>query len=182
MWGGKCCSGGEPSFRSQWKGRLWRRIRSFAIPSLKVRYPPMLFSSGSYVDPLAYVDGPLASIFVFGGERRAALGHMSGLLARTGSLALMKFDDPRLPIKGASSGLPTHCGVSDGLRSSRRVVHHVVVALANHLSLRSPFDCVALLGSGLGIDGAAEGFAGGDHRPDDSGELVANATATTLAG
>ena len=47
-----------------------------------------------------------------------------------GPLALMKSDDPRLPIKGASFGLLTHCGVSDGLRSSRRVVHHVVVALA----------------------------------------------------
>jgi hypothetical protein len=55
----------------------------------------------------------------------------------------MKSDDPRLPIKGASSGLLTHCGVSDGLRSSRRVVHHVVVALAKLFSLRSPFECVA---------------------------------------
>ena len=60
-----------------------------------------------------------------------------------GPLALMKSDDPRLRIKGASSGLLTHCGVSDGLRSSRRVVHHVVVALAKLLSLRSPFECVA---------------------------------------
>ena len=51
--------------------------------------------------------------------------------------------DPRLPIKGASLGLLTHCGVSDGLRSSRLVVHHVVVALAKLLSLRSPFECVA---------------------------------------
>jgi hypothetical protein len=81
--------------------------------------------------------------FYFGGERLAAFGHMSGLLARTGPLALMKSDDPRLPIKGASSGLLTHCGVCDGLRSSRRVVHHVVVALAKLLSLRSPFECVA---------------------------------------
>jgi hypothetical protein len=60
-----------------------------------------------------------------------------------GPLALMKSDDPRLPIKGASSWLLTHCGVSDGLRSSRRVVHHVVVALAKLLRLRSPFECGA---------------------------------------
>src|SRR5580704_2278862 len=63
-----------------------------------------------------------------------------------GPLALMKSDDSRLPFKGASSGLLTHYGVSEGCRSPRRVVHHVVVALAKLLSLRSPFDCVALLG------------------------------------
>jgi hypothetical protein len=61
-----------------------------------------------------------------------------------GPLALMKSDDLWLPIKGASFGLLTHCGVSNGLRSSSRVVHHVVVALAKLLSLRSPFECVAL--------------------------------------
>ena len=91
----------------------------------------------------SYVDGPLASVFIsaVNGWRPSVICPASwrGL----GPLALMKSDDPRLPIKGASFGLLTHCGVSGGLRSSRRVVHHVFVALAKLLSLRSPFKCVA---------------------------------------
>jgi hypothetical protein len=85
------------------------------------------------------VDGPLASVFIsaVNGWRPSACWR--GL----GPLALIKSDDPRLAIKGASFGLLTHCGVSDGLRSSLRVVHHVVVALAKLLTLRSPFECVA---------------------------------------
>ena len=86
---------------------------------------------------------PLASVFIsaVNGWRPSVICPASwrGL----GPLALMKSDDPRLPIKGASFGLLTHCGVSGGLRSSRRVVHHVFVALAKLLSLRSPFECVA---------------------------------------
>src|ERR1700722_3632136 len=86
---------------------------------------------------------PLASVFIsaVNGWRPSVICPASwrGL----GPLALMKSDDPRLPIKGASFGLLTHCGVSGGLRSSRRVVHHVFVALAKLLSLRSPFKCVA---------------------------------------
>ena len=103
----------------------------------KVRFTSILFSNGSYVD------GPLASVFIsaVNGWRPSVICPASwrGL----GPLALMKSDDPRLPIKGASFGLLTHCGVSGGLRSSRRVVHHVFVALAKLLSLRSPFECVA---------------------------------------
>ena len=83
----------------------------------------------------SYVDGPLASVFIsaVNGWRPSVICPASwrGL----GPLALMKSDDPRLPIKGASFGLLTHCGVSGGLRSSRRVVHHVFVALAKLLSL-----------------------------------------------
>ena len=90
-----------------------------------------------------YVDGPLASVFIsaVNGWRPSVI--CPACWRGLGPLALMKSDDPRLRIKGASSGLLTHCGVSDGLRSSRRVVHHVVVALAKLLSLRSPFECVA---------------------------------------
>ena len=97
----------------------------------------ILFSNGSYVD------GPLASVFIsaVNGWRPSVI--CPACWRGLGPLALMKSDDPRLPIKGASSGLLTHCGVCDGLRSSRRVVHHVVVALAKLLSLRSPFECVA---------------------------------------
>ena len=97
----------------------------------------ILFSNGSYVD------GPLASVFIsaVNGWRPSVI--CPACWRGLGPLALMKSDDPRLPIKGASFGLLTHCGVSDGLRSSRRVVHHVVVALAKLLSLRSPFECVA---------------------------------------
>ena len=95
------------------------------------------FSNGSYVD------GPLASVFIsaVNGWRPSVI--CPACWRGLGPLALMKSDDPGLPIKGASSGLLTHCGVSDGLRSSRRVVHHVVVALAKLLNLRSPFECVA---------------------------------------
>ena len=85
---------------------------------------------------------PLGKGFYFGGERLAAFGHMSGLLARTGSAGPDEVRRPSAPDQGGF-GLLTHCGVSDGLRSSRRVVHHVVVALAKLLSLRSPFECVA---------------------------------------
>jgi len=70
---------------------------------------------------------------LFRRERLAAFGHMSGLLARTGSAAPMKSDDPRLPIKGASSGLLTiaECPmVFDRLAVS---FHHVVVALRQTL-------------------------------------------------
>jgi hypothetical protein len=42
-------------------------------PLMKIPLFPVLFSNGSYVD------GPLASVFYFGGERLAAFGHMSGL-------------------------------------------------------------------------------------------------------
>lgn len=104
---------------------------------MNVRFTPILFSNGSYVD------GPLASVFIsaVNGWRPSVI--CPACWRGLGPLALMKSDDPRLPIKGASLGLLTHCGVSDGLRSSRRVVHHVVVALAKLLSLRSPFECVA---------------------------------------
>src|SRR5271154_5555492 len=88
----------------------------------------------------SYVDGPLASVFIsaVNGWRPSVICPASwrGL----GPLALMKSDDPRLPIKGASFGPLTHCGVSGGLRSSRRVVHHVVAALTKLLSLCSPFE------------------------------------------
>jgi hypothetical protein len=82
--------------------------------------------------------------FCFGDERLAAFGHMSGLCWRgPGSAGPDEVRRPRLQIKAASSGLLTPGGVSDGLRSSRRVVHHLVVALAKRVSLRSPFECVA---------------------------------------
>ena len=120
----------------------------------------------------SYVDGPLASVLF---RRRTAGGlrsYVRPVGADLGPLALMKSDDPRLLIKVASSGLLTPRGVSDGLRSSRRVVHHVVVALAklmirHLLSIALPRPC-----SGLGVDGATEGLAGGHDRPDDPGELV----------
>ena len=114
------------------KGRFDRSPRSGNVRCLRI-----LFSNGSYVD------GPLASVFIsaVNGWRPSVI--CPACWRGLGPLALMKSDDPRLRIKGASSGLLTHCGVSDGLRSSRRVVHHVVVALAKLLSLRSPFECVA---------------------------------------
>jgi hypothetical protein len=89
------------------------------------------------------LDGPLASVFIsaVNGWRPSVI--CPACWRGLGPLALMKSDDPRLRIKEASFGLLTHCGVCDGLRSSRRVVHHVVVALAKLLSLRSPFECVA---------------------------------------
>ena len=113
------------------------RFRPLATPSGNGRYLRISFSNGSYVD------GPLASVFIsaVNGWRPSVI--CPACWRGLGPLALMKSDDPRLPIKGASLGLLTHCGVSDGLRSSRRVVHHVVVALAKLLSLRSPFECVA---------------------------------------
>jgi hypothetical protein len=109
----------------------------------------IVFSNGSYVD------GPLASVFCGGNGWRPSVicpAYWRGL----GPLALMKSDDPRLPIKGASSGLVTHCGVSDGLRSSRRVAHHVVVALAKLISLRSPFGLVIVTTRGLRMAWHAE--------------------------
>jgi hypothetical protein len=112
---------------------------SLRIPA-EDRSREIVFSNGSYVD------GPLASVFisVVNGWRPSVI--CPACWRGLGPLALMKSDDPRLPIKGASFGLLTHCGVSDGLRSSRRVVHHVVVALAKLLSLCSPFECVAPMG------------------------------------
>ena len=101
----------------------------------------------SIVSPCrSYVDGPLASVFIsaVNGWRPSVI--CPACWRGRGPLALMKSDDPRLPIKGASFGLLTHCGVSDGLRSSRRVVHHVVVALAKLLSLRSPSSAVLPIG------------------------------------
>jgi hypothetical protein len=113
------------------------RYDPFAAPLGNDRYLRISFSNGSYVD------GPLASVFIsaVNGWRPSVI--CPACWRGLGALALMKSDDPRLRIKGASFGLLTHCGVSDGLRSSRRVVHHVVVALAKLLSLRSPFECVA---------------------------------------
>src|SRR5258708_38988485 len=126
-----------------------------------------MFSNGSYVD------GPLASVFIsaVNGWRPSVI--CPACWRGLGPLALMKSDDPRLPIKGASSGLLTHCGVCDGLRSSRRVVHHVVVRARQTLEPVFSFRvCHPGLGLGLSVDGAAEGLAGGDDRPDDPGELV----------
>ena len=64
-------------------------------------YLRILFSNGSYVD------GPLASVFIsaVNGWRPSVICPAVG--ADLGPLALMKSDDPGLPIKGTSFGLLT---------------------------------------------------------------------------
>jgi hypothetical protein len=71
---------------------------SLRIPA-EDRSREIVFSNGSYVD------GPLASVFisVVNGWRPSVI--CPACWRGLGPLALMKSDDPRLPIKGASSGL-----------------------------------------------------------------------------
>jgi hypothetical protein len=136
--------------RSRPPGRRWQRpLRTDSCrrpDGGTPRRPPAICyvpSTSKVLSNGSYVDGPLASIFIsaVNGWRPSVI--CPACRRGLGPLALMKSDDPGLPIKGASFRLLTHCGVSDSLRSSRRVVHHVVVALAELLSLRSPFECAA---------------------------------------
>src|SRR5271154_4295236 len=120
----------------------------------------------------SYVDGPLASVFIsaVNGWRPSVICPASwrGL----GPLALMKSDDPRLPIKGelwAPDPLRSvrWSSIVSPCRSSRLRRARQTLEPAFSFRVRCP-----RLKSGLGVDGDAEGLAGGDDRPDDPGELV----------
>src|SRR3984957_5609255 len=126
---------------------------------------------------------PLGKRFYFGGERLAAFGHMSGLLARTGSAGPDEVRRPSAPDQGGEFRAPDPLrsvrwsSIVSPCRSSRRCRARQTLEPAFSFRVRCP-----RLGSGLGVDGGAEGLAGGDDRPDDPGELVGQRHRQTFGG
>src|ERR1700733_1218252 len=116
---------------------------------------------------------PLGKRFYFGGERLAAFGHMSGLLARTGSAGPDEVRRPSAPNQGGELWAPDPLrsvrwsSIVSPCRSSRLRRDRQTLEPAFSFRVRCP-----RLKSGLGVDGGAEGLAGGDDRSDDPGELV----------
>src|SRR5260370_38289611 len=98
---------------------------------------------------------------------------MSGLLARTGSAGPDEVRRPSAPDQGGELWAPDPLrsvrwsSIVSPCRSSRRRRARQTLEPAFSFRVRCPG-----LGSGLSVDGAAEGLAGGDDRPDDPGELV----------
>src|SRR5580692_1617300 len=121
--------------------------------------------------------------FYFGGERLAAFGHMSGLLARTGSAGPDEVRRPSAPDQGGELWAPDPLrsvrwsSIVSPCRSSRRRRARQTLEPAFSFRVRCP-----RLGSGLGVDGGAEDLAGGDVAQTIRASLLANATATTLGG
>ena len=117
--------------------------------------------------------GPLVSVFISAVNGWRPSVTWPACWRALGPLALMKSDDPRLPIKGASFGPPDPLrsvrwsSIVSPCRSSRRCRARQTLEPAFSFRVRCP-----RLGSGLGVDGGAEDLAGGDDRPDNPGELV----------
>jgi hypothetical protein len=80
------------------------------------------------------------------------------------------------------SRLLTHCEVSDGLRSSRRIVHHIIVALAKLPTLRPLSSALPPIGIRPWRRCRCGRPRHGDDRLDDPGELVGQHHRTTLGG
>src|ERR1700735_1187777 len=134
--------------------------------AVDVRHPPPPRGRGPY-------HWPLGKRFYFGGERLAAFGHMSGLLARTGSAGPDEVRRPSAPNQGGELWAPDPLrsvrwsSIVSPCRSSRLRRARQTLEPAFSFRVRCP-----RLKSGLGVDGGAEGLAGGDDRPDYPGELV----------
>src|SRR5271156_4700322 len=95
------------------------------------------------------------------------------LLARTGSAGPDEVRRPSAPDQGGELWAPDPLrsvrwsSIVSPCRSSRRRRARQTLEPAFSFRVRCP-----RLGSGLGVDGGAEGLAGGDDRPDDPGEFV----------
>src|SRR6202046_1215618 len=142
--------------------------------AVDVRHPPPPRGRGPY-------HWPLGKRFYFGGERLAAFGHMSGLLARTGSAGPDEVRRPSAPNQGGELWAPDPLrsvrwsSIVSPCRSSRLRRARQTLEPAFSFRVRCP-----RLKSGLGVDGGAEGLAGGDDRPDYPGELVGQRHAHAL--
>src|ERR1700735_4541468 len=144
--------------------------------AVDVRHPPPPRGRGPY-------HWPLGKRFYFGGERLAAFGHMSGLLARTGSAGPDEVRRPSAPNQGGELWAPDPLrsvrwsSIVSPCRSSRLRRARQTLEPAFSFQVRCP-----RLKSGLGVDGGAEGPPVVMIAQTIRASLLANATATTLAG
>jgi hypothetical protein len=141
--------------------------------------PPRMAPNCGYCSLVGHMWTAPWQAFYFGGERLAAFGHMSGLLARTGSAGPDEVRGPSAPDQGGEIWAPDPLrsvrwsSIVAPCRSSRRRRARQALEPAFSFRVRCP-----RLGSGLGVDGGAEDLAGGDDRPDDPGELVGSRSST----